>query len=90
MTIVEDPNYNPAAAPIAVTPVQVTEPEPVVEEPEQYETIIIKDDGLQITLNEKTKTSLIVILSIIAVMILCCFGVGCTLMFCYNAGMASK
>lgn len=57
-----------------------------VEEPE---TIRITNNG-EVEMTEVTRTSLIVILVIVALIVMCCFGVGFFLICTYQIGKASK
>lgn len=99
--VVEDPAYAanggvPVAADISQNrnsdqydkpDVIVLEDEPEIEE---QKTLTITDDGIQINMTDAQKTSLIVILVVVGVLMLCCFGVGFFLICTYQLGKASK
>jgi len=80
-TIIEDPTYNPATAPVEnTTPVAVDTIQP---EPEVDNNVTTYEDGTTLTDEEITRNSLIGILVVIVFIGSCCFGVGaliiCTL-----------
>jgi len=80
--VVEDPTYNPAAAPVIATPVEVVE--------DDTETLSISDEGLYINLSAPARNSLIGILVVLVLIVGGCFGCG-TLVICfYSITKASK
>lgn len=79
--VIEDPTYNPAAAPTAPTT-------PIEEEEET--SITVDDEGLQVKVDDTTRNSLIGIFAVLVVVIGCCFGCGVVLVCTYSISKASK
>lgn len=89
--MVEDPNYTPAAA-VEITQaynseysmdgpdIIVLEDEPVEEE---HHTLTLGDDGLEISITDSARKSLIAILVVIGVILVWCFGCGCFVLCVY-------
>jgi len=80
--VIEDPTYNPAAAP--------TEPTTPIVEEEDETSITVDDEGLKVKVDETTRNSLIGVFAVLVVVIGCCFGCGVVLVCTYSISKASK
>lgn len=80
--VIEDPTYNPAAAPITPTT-------PVKAEKED-ETEVLTNSDLTINIDETTRNSLIAIIGVLVLIIACCFGCGVFVVCTYSLGKAAK
>lgn len=88
--IIEDPTYNPARRPKApTTPIIIKEDKKQKKQNKEAETVTL-DNNLIINMDETTKTSLIAILAVLALVILCCFGCGTFVICTYSLGKAAK